>query len=148
MTRIPLLLVVLLGACTIGGNSHKERQLAELRAQRALWQQQRLLDYQYVLRADCFCDPDYMAPRLVMVRDGRFASAVDSATGQPGPYAAAQFNPTVDSLFVLAERTIRDDNVQATVAYDGALHYPTRIVTVRPGVADGDGAILASNLTR
>jgi hypothetical protein len=146
MRFAPLLLAALLGACTFGGNSHRERQLAELRFHRAMWQQEQLRDYQYVLRASCFCDPEYMAPRIVQVRDGRVTSAVDSATGLPNHYASAQFNPTVDSLFQIAERTIADEAIQATVEYDGALHYPTRIGIVRPGVADGDGEFRAAYL--
>lgn len=146
MKPVLALLLILLGGCTLGGNSHRERQLAELRAQRALWQQQGLRDYQYVLRASCFCDPDYMAPRVVSVRDARVVAAVDSATGLPGRYGEAQFNPTVDSLFVLAERAIGDDAVDATIEYDAARHFPTRIGTVRPGVADGDGELRAAYL--
>lgn len=146
MRFAPVLLAALLGACTFGGNSHRERQLAELRFHRAMWQQEGLRDYQYVLRASCFCDPEYMAPRVVVVRDGRVTSAVDSATGLPNHFSDAQFNPTVDSLFVIAERTIGDDGVRATIEYDGALHYPTRISFTRPNVADGDGELRAAHL--
>ena len=146
MRFAPLLLAALLGACTFGGNSHRERQLAELRFHRAMWQQAGLRDYQYVLRTSCFCDAEYMAPRIIQVRDGRVTSAVDSATGVPNHFADPQFNPTVDSLFLIAERTIGDEAIQATIEYDGALHYPTRIGIVRPGVADGDGEFRAGSL--
>ncbi len=57
--------------------------LAEIESNRALWESQNIVDYDFVLGRSCFCDPAYTRSGLVMVRMNTVAAVVDAVTHEP-----------------------------------------------------------------
>lgn len=118
--------------------SGEARLLAELADQRSTWDARRPAAFRYVVDRDCNCERAYTEP-YIATQDGddRFAAfsvEIESVSGEfistpPGAL-------WIDDLFVLIERSLRDDK-KVDVEYDKSLGYPASII-VHPAPAPPD----------
>lgn len=116
------LILVPLSACSVFGPDNED-QLEELRAARAKWRASAPATYSFVLQRQCFCGEEMTSPVRVSVVNGERQSVVYVATGEPMRADWLQFFPTIEGIFDLLEKEIREsDDVE--VAYDAARGYP------------------------
>jgi hypothetical protein len=117
-----LALALPLGACGVFGPDNEE-QLDQLRAARARWQQSAPASYSFVLQRECFCGEEMSSPVRVTVVNGVKQSVVYVDSGEPMRADWLQFFPTIEGIFTLLEKEIREsDDVEVT--YDAARGFP------------------------
>jgi uncharacterized protein DUF6174 len=83
---------------------------AEIKRQREMWQAGGARDYQFLLRASCFC-PGQQRWHLIEVRDGQVVRVWDRG-GKPAPLTGHN-NDSIDGLFDLLEQDADRDDVVA-----------------------------------
>jgi hypothetical protein len=96
--------------------------LAEVAAQRAIWEESAITDYQITIRRNCFCPPEFTDPYTVTVSDG----AVVSVRRGGAEIELAEFMPaTVEDLFdEIADAVFAD---RLDVVYHPDHGYPVTI---------------------
>ena len=101
-------------------------------------------DYWFVESTMCFCSPDYVTPKLIVVQNDTVVSTTDLATGAPSAYNY----DTIPQLFRRIQTSIDHYDVQILVSYDKVLGYPSSISTNPAyGIADASVSISVSNVT-
>jgi len=112
---------------------------------RSRWSEAGMIDYEYVYRQSCECQPSSMEPARVEVRSGSVASVIYPGSGEAA--ASKDHYPTIDGLFDLIEDAIDREAAGLIVSYDGFLGYPTEInIDYDLEVADDEITILVSDL--
>lgn len=92
---------ILLGTGTVRTPDYVS--ILEIRRHRALWQNQGIKDYQFVLRMGCFCPAEYTNPVRITIRNGHIVDAVYTELNEPIPAQRRAQLPTLDELFDVAE---------------------------------------------
>lgn len=138
--RPPLVSLALLVAATgwscniIIGPGGPDRH--ELREARELWAVRGPVDYEYVVRNQCFCMLGGVAVRVV-VENGSVESATIVETGQPVPSSSAQAYRDIEGLFGVIEDAIDRDAVRLDAEYDNAYGFPSLVwIDYRTNIAD------------
>lgn len=108
------------GCDSATGPSDRERELAHRRLQ---WTQQSLVDYDFVMRHECFCVLGGV-PILVQVRGDTVTSQTVVESGTEIPTGQWPTRRTVDDLFSVLEEAFDRRAVRVEVSYDDALGYP------------------------
>ena len=139
------LLFVLGPSCSEAGE--REEMLRDLERNRASWEALGLTSYAVHERVSCFCafGPDEV---IVTVDGGEIAAVAYAETGQSLDTAAFHFYYTIDGLFDMLERAVREaERVRA--AYDPTSFFPTEIVIdwIGPAV-DDEISVVAGSLAR
>ena len=102
----------------------------------ALWESQNIADYDFVLGRDCFCEPAYTRPGLVMVRMNAIVAVVDAETHQP---RRPQEFFTIDAAFdSLRDKLHYQPTILITAEFDPQLGYPRRLRFDDPDLFDDD----------
>jgi Family of unknown function (DUF6174) len=129
--RLPRVLSVLLitaslSACTIitGPDDEWDREQRDLSRARRLWSAQRIDDYEFVVRRECFCPMGGVAVR-VQVRNYLVVSREIDLTGVAVPSSLAYLYPSIDGLFGLIQGAIDDRAHEITTRYDSSYGFPT-----------------------
>jgi hypothetical protein len=111
---------------------------AEIRRHREMWRAGGARDYQFLLRASCFC-PGQQGWLLLEVRDGQVVRVWDRG-GKPAPLTPDN-KYSIDGLFDLLKQDADRDDVVG-VSFDDRWHYPAYIRTdVRLGLPDDWGVL-------
>ena len=101
---------------------------AELRANRAKWDQSERDAYSYKVRPYCFCSIERLAPYTVTVRSGVVSAEIEESW--LSDYSGYQIGEldilTIEKLFELAE-TSRADADRVRVKFDDKRGFPTSI---------------------
>jgi len=101
---------------------------------RQRWNAISLTDYWYVAQAFCFCDPDYVKPKAIWVRNGTVHQVIDTETGQlaKGEYLS------LDDMFQNIEDAISAQYWKINVTYNMRYGYISSLsTTFADGIADG-----------
>ena len=121
--------------------------VAALRAHRALWARVGPASYTYRVRTLCFCTPDFTAPALVTVRDGRKVAVFRTEDGAAVPSDQWDRYPTVDALFAKLQEAVDARAYEVTATYDTAFGHPTTVFIDRdPRIADEEQRYEAGDL--
>lgn len=128
-----LVAVLAVGCDETGEREEMQRQLDRNRAR---WEALALTSYAVHERVSCYCvfGPDEV---IVTVDGGEIVSVTHAETGQPVDTATARFYYTVDDLFDMLERAIREaDSLHAS--YDQTFFFPTEIAIdwIEPAIDD------------
>jgi hypothetical protein len=108
----------------------------ELREARELWARRGPVDYEYVVRNQCFCPLGGVAVRVVVV-SGSVQSATIVESGQPVPPSSASAYRDVEGLFGVIEEAIERRAVRLDAVYDGTYGFPSLVwIDYRSNVAD------------
>ncbi len=143
MPLIALLLAAALFGC---GAAPFELTLAALENQRARWQEQGILDYEFQYRERCDCGSSPLRQARVEVRNGQVVSI--SETGQPAGAEPLSSFPTIEGLFDRIDAAIRDEAAALSVTYDAQMGYPRVIIIDYDYGADHDEVTIdATDLT-
>lgn len=106
---IAVLLVLAVPACGILSPEDGSDELAEARAR---WSRTGLDSYVWTVDRACYCGA--FGEAEIRVVEGEKVSVVRTATGEPVPEAEARWFPTVEELFDVVERAIREaDDLRA-----------------------------------
>lgn len=120
LTLIAIAFSALPSGCSVEGSLGPADALRHARAE-ALWERQRLSDYDFELLISCFCR--YDGTLLVRVRAGTVISATRLSDGSPLTAAELAAVPSIRELFEIARDALeRADEVE--VAYHPTLGYP------------------------
>jgi len=122
-TAATCLLALLAVGCSESGE--REEMQRQLDRNRARWEALALTRYAVHERVSCFCafGPDEV---IINVDAGEITSVIHAETGEPVDTATSRFYYTVDDLFDMLERAIRDaDSLHAS--YDPTFFFPTEI---------------------
>ena len=95
-----------------------------LESARDLWEQNKPLNYQYVVEVSCFCPEDYTRPVVVQVQNGFYFNAEGSGGPVSDSYIA-QFG-SVEALFAIIEKAYKDRADEVLVEYDPTYGVPLR----------------------
>jgi hypothetical protein len=110
--------------------------LAELELNRALWNSHNISDYDFILGRSCFCDPLFVRPGLVMVRQDAISTVIDAETHEPrrlGDFF------TIDAAFDSLRDSFHSQSITiVTAEFDPQLGYPRRIRYDEPELFDDD----------
>ena len=101
------------------------------------WRGANLTNYSFRSSVSCFCPSEFIVPMRVTVRGGRVTDVVDAATGVSHP---TDWRQSIDSVFSLVRREIRERPERLEVTYDATLGYP-RTLTYGTPENDGGGYI-------
>ncbi len=144
--RSVLLAMVFLGTTACSGIFEPD-EMKEIRRAQALWESKHIDDYDYVMRASCFCDPGVYQWATVEVRNDKVVAAT-LLDGTPITGAGLTYRRTVNQMFAAA-RSSDDwiDNVE--FESDPELGYPVKVVlTAKKNIADGGVSYDARDLVR
>jgi Family of unknown function (DUF6174) len=106
------------------------------------WRDARVTHYSFRSTVSCFCSLEFVMPKRVTVRDGRVTAVVDIATGVSHP---TEWRQSIDSVFTLVRREIRERPERLEVTYDRQLGYP-RTLTYGTPENDGGGYITVDSV--
>lgn len=120
LTLLALGFAALPSGCSVEGSLGPALALRHARAE-ALWERQRLSDYDFELLISCFCR--YDGTLLVRVRAGTVTSATRMADGSPLSAAELAEVPSVGELFDIARHALAEAD-EVEVAYHPTLGYP------------------------
>jgi hypothetical protein len=103
---------------------------------RALWAQTGPSNYTMTIQVSCECGSEQSGPVVISVRNGVVESRryVSSGSLVDSRYEA-RF-PSIDGLFELVEKGIRENWSPRDAQYDSDTGYPTRIE--KPGIAQSE----------
>ncbi|HEX4932677.1 MAG TPA: DUF6174 domain-containing protein [Gemmatimonadaceae bacterium] len=123
-----LLVTASLSACAIitGPDDEWDREQRDLSRARRLWSAQRIDDYEFVVRRECFCPMGGVAVR-VQVRNYLVVSREIDLTGVAVPSSLAHQYPSIDGLFGLIQGAIDDRAYEITTRYDSSYGFPTDV---------------------
>ena len=128
------LMAVLAVACDETGE--REEMQRQLDRNRARWEALGLTSYTVHERVSCYCvfGPDEV---IIAVDAGEIVSVTNAETGQPVDTATSRFYYTVDDLFDMLERAVREAD-SLRVSYDPTFFYPTEIAIdwIEPAIDD------------
>ena len=128
----------------------RDSLLRELRAARQHWAAQHAPRIAYRLRQVCGCVASVAASSDITVQAvGDSVVKVTNRRASPTDFQLPNRQPaTVASLLDLAEKAIRGNADQITVAFDPVLGIPTRVyVDGRVGVTDDEDDIIITDIT-
>jgi len=119
----------------------------QLKANRQLWNQQKLTNYRFTFSRSCFCVPKAIQPVVITVRNGRVASITAVNNNEPVDAELFQQYNTVPKLFGIIEDAINRKAANITVKYDPKFGYPTQInIDYDQQMADEELYLTISNL--
>ena len=108
----------------------------DLRSAQALWARRGPVDYEYVVRNQCFCGLGGVPVRVAVV-NGSVQSATIVATGQPVPSSSLQMYRDIEGLFGVLEDAIERDAVRVDAEYDDTFGFPSLVaIDYRSHIAD------------
>lgn len=107
--------------------------LAELDANRALWDENRPLAYRYVVDRNCFCEPLYTKPYVATEQLGhrRATYPIDEQPLSADLAATPQSPNWIDDFFGVIEEAIFDSGL-VEVSYDARFGFPNKIIISYP----------------
>ncbi len=109
---------------TPGGG--RETVLAELEANRGLWEESGIESYRLTVGRVSFLPPEFLGPFVVTVENGEVVGVVRKRTGEAPREEHVRGMPlTVEDLFDVIEEFADADSIE--VRYKSDLGYPTRI---------------------
>jgi hypothetical protein len=122
--RLAIGTTLALAGCNDAISPEAERLAAQER-----WERQRLVDYAFEYRADCFCTAHVTRWHRIEVRGGRVtrATPVEPLPDLAGPAPPLEFRPTVAQLFALAATPPQGEVVAITARFDPERGYPTEV---------------------
>jgi hypothetical protein len=91
------------------------------------WAKQQISNYNFTLKAICFCPNERVDPVRIEVRNGQVASLVYVGTGTAPSRNYWDNENTIDKLFAIILSNSGKPNAKLEVTYDSTLSYPTRI---------------------
>ena len=137
-----LLSAILISSCGYGNLSAVGESLP-----RDQWRLLSLADYDYVIKRNCFCAPDYIRPLRVSVRGGNVQNAVYLKDSRAVSGRVLGSLRTVDEWFDYIERGRQMPFFRLEVEYDEKLGHPIRIFSdIRERVADDEQTVAITNL--
>jgi len=151
MRRMLVAALVPLLACDSSGLTGP-RALRRLNQAEALWQSHALSDYDYEIRASCFCPPQLTQWVRVQVRNNAVVFVEPLTVGQQVPILTYDWWDTIDEIFARLRTSLEGLSSQGVyasidVTYDDALGYPREIAyRAKPNVADADASYSIRNL--
>jgi hypothetical protein len=104
-----------------------------LSAARALWSQNAPSNYTMTMQVSCECTSELTGPIVTTVRNGVVESRRYVSSGAVVESRYDDWFPTVDQLFGMVERAIRENWSPRDAQYDSKVGYPTRVEI--PGIA-------------
>ena len=124
----PRTVTAVLAAITLAACGEPTGPADDLARNRARWEAQGYVDYEFVFQRLCYCDDAAVAPVQIRVEDGAVAGVIDTL-GQPvdSLEVAWYFTITIDSLFDIVESAIARPAHRLTVQYHEEFGYPERI---------------------
>jgi hypothetical protein len=139
MHRAALLLMVLLaaGGCGVFDRLTGTDQRRTLTRQRDAWRALSIRDYGFDFQRSCFCSTEQTQPVHIEVRGNSIASVVNITTGDTVLLDDFPRWPTMDSLFVWAERGL-DFGYALQISYDATFHFPWRVSGDLPRAIDDE----------
>lgn len=150
---LPVILLVLATGCSLFSSGSPADRLERNRQR---WADQGQANYAYTVGVGCFCPTWLVQPARVVVRADTVAAVRDPSTGEPlqdpstdEPLTDAQREafPTIDGLFDMVERAVRENADRLDVRYDSRFGHPREIgVDFRKGVADDELSYTARDL--
>jgi hypothetical protein len=146
MRRLILVLCVLLTGCG-GAGFLSGGGLVTLHRNRERWTNLGIRDYDFNFRRSCFCGSESTEPVRVEVRAGQLSRVISLTTAQDVTSAPYATWPTIDSLFVWAERSF-GHKYRLTVTYDAAHHFPASVSGDIPDAIDDEFTHIATNFVR
>lgn len=139
---VPALVALTLAGCT-GGDLDVDRAVltATTSANRAIWEDAAITDYEFVYQRSCFCGADFIRPLRIQVRNGAVSAVSFFDTGEAVTGTTLGPFPTIDGVFDdLQSQLIQADNVNA--AFDPRLGFPTGYTVDREtNIADEEYSI-------
>ncbi len=117
--------------------TEQDELMAELGANKELWEENRPSAFRYVVDRNCYCGPRYTKPYIATEQLGHRSAAYPSYDPlQSADLAAAPLDPDwIDDLFgVIADAILDSGLVEA--AYDTRFGFPNKIIISYP-VPDG-----------
>jgi Family of unknown function (DUF6174) len=153
--HVPVVIAMVGFICATASGRDKPRELRELRANRAKWQQQHITSYEVRLRDDrcaCWHALGY-GPVRVIVNRGKVQQAIYEGETRDGYWAGrtigkshwqrAHLIATIEGVFEKAEAAIKSRDEPHKIAYDPEYGFPTVIdVDNGPGIADGQWRLI------
>jgi len=141
-TRLALLstLALVSGACAIitGPGDGYDGEQDDLARARRTWNNNRIEDYEFVVRRNCFCALGGVSVLVVVQNDIVVAREVDG-TGAPIPGNLAYAYPSIDGLFGVIQDAIDQRAYEIETDYDRDYGFPTDFyIDYRRGVADDE----------
>ncbi|MES2521626.1 MAG: DUF6174 domain-containing protein [Gemmatimonadota bacterium] len=119
----------------------RDMQLVQLAANRARWDASAVRSYNADISIECFCFGSGSGP--VEVRDG--SPIQRGGVPASGGHSAAL---TIDMVFDMLDRMIREPSTQTAVQYDPVLGFPVSIHSDMLGLADASVRVQVRNLKR
>jgi hypothetical protein len=123
--------VVLLSAAACGFSTGPSEELALARSR---WQRLGPPSYTYTIGLSCECTSEMAGPATVLVRNGIVESRSYVRTGATVPSEYTGTFTSVEGLFAMIDKAVRDGREPLVVRYDPILGYPTRIEFGDPAV--------------
>ncbi len=146
---LPLLLLAasFAGCSDDGSPTGLESLRLDLMEARALWDDQGISDYTYVLAFTCFCDPDLLRRVVISVTGVGVQSVIYEDTEEPVPADLLANYPSIDGLFDELESFIDQGPSSMTVEFSPENGMPTQAdIDFDDGADDDELGITASNL--
>ena len=116
--------VVVLSAAACGFSTGPSEELASARSR---WQRLGPPSYTYTIGLSCECTSEMAGPVTVLVRNGTVESRNYVRTGATVPSEYTGTFTSVEGLFAIVEKAVRDGTKDFVVQYDPILGYPIRI---------------------
>ena len=127
-----LLIVCLIALSACGGKTQPEpspRLLYENNL--ALWQAQKLKQYQVDFRISCFCTQEWTAKKTLHVKNGKVTAIFDTATGNELSLTKFPDTPSIEAAFASIDSLLDQKLAKLIVEYHPSLGYPTLIAVDR-----------------
>ena len=118
--------------CSGSNGLSTDRRPTNLEAAKGLWTLSGTQNYQYTLKHECFCSPDEIRPKTIIVWDGSVVMAFYADDNSPidiqklkNPRIVEDLFQYVDDAHGFAEASPRDESL--AVRYNSSLGYPESI---------------------
>lgn len=118
----------------------------QLNAAKARWQKYSINHYIYTLQRSCFCPPESRKPMRIRVNKGQIKQVmlVPENINKPANYNGAL---SVDGLFALIEKAVKNKAANISVKYDARFGYPVEVAIDHDArIADEETYYKASGL--
>ena len=112
-------------------SNQKQTSLEEVDANQAKWKEKQIVDYSFVLRADCLCSLAPKSPVIIQVRNDKISKIEPTDESKSNGFRlyldSYKNHNTIDKLFDEIRQALKNKAAVVSVAYDRELGYPKAV---------------------